>query len=203
MGSVSIDLSLANIWKNWYRFKQGKRKTKELEHFQYFLEENSRQLHFDLNNGIYQHGGYCKFIIHDNKRREILVASIRDRIVHRLLYEYLTEIYDKIFIYDVWSCRKNKGLVGAIERAQEFLKKYSKCYVWRSDIKKFFDNIDHEILIKTIFLKVSDQKATELLTKIISSYSVACQFEREREFAAKRNTDWQFNQPDLCQYLFK
>ena len=167
MGSVSIDLSLSNIWKNWYKFRQGKRKTKELEHFQYFLEENLRQLHFDLNSGQYQHGGYRKFIVEDTKRREISVADIRDRIVHRLLYEYLTEIYDKTFIYDVWSCRKNKGLVGAIERAQNFLKKYSKYYVWRTDIKKFFDNIDHQILMKILSLKIINLEATYLLKEII------------------------------------
>ena len=173
MGSVSIDLSLANIWKNCYRFKQGKRKTKELEHFQYFLEENLRQLHFDLNNGTYQHGGYRKFIVHDNKRREILVTNVRDRIVHRLLYEYLVGIYDKTFIYDVWSCRKNKGLVGAIERAQEFLKRYSKCYVWRLDIKKFFDNVDHEVLIKILSLRIIEPRVLYLLKKVIESCSVS------------------------------
>jgi len=183
IGSVSIDLSLSNIWKNWYKFRQGKRKTKELEHFQYFLEENLHQLHFDLNSEQYQHGGYRKFIAEDTKRREISVADIRDRVVHRLLYEYLSEIYDKTFIYDVWSCRKNKGLVGAIERAQKFLKKYSKYYVWRTDIKKFFDNIDHQILMKILSLKIINSEATYLLKEIIRNYSVP---ERERERERER-----------------
>lgn len=138
MGNSSINLSLANIWQSWYKFRRGKKSSKELEYFTYYLEQNLRQLWSDLNNGNYKHGGYKKFIVTDSKRREISVASVKDRIVHRLLYEYLTEIYNKTFIYDVWSCRKKKGLLGAIERTQKFLSKYTNYFVWRADIKKFF-----------------------------------------------------------------
>lgn len=53
------------------------------------------------------------------------MASVRDRIVHRLVYDFLVGIYDETFIYDAWSCRKGKGLLGAIERTQEFLMRYN------------------------------------------------------------------------------
>ncbi|MBI2632893.1 MAG: hypothetical protein HYW78_00690 [Parcubacteria group bacterium] len=178
MGNSSIDLSLANIWQSWFKFRTGKRKTKELEYFNYYLEQNLENLHFDLNSGRYKHGGYKKFIVTDNKRREISVASIRDRVVHRLLYEYLNKIYDKTFVYDAWSCRKNKGLFGAIERTQKFLNKHANFFAWRADIKKFFDNVDHQTLLEILFLKIRDNKTINILRKIISSYSVSI---RERE----------------------
>lgn len=181
MGSVSIDLSLANIWKSWYKFRRGKRKTKELDCFQYFLEKNLLQLYSDLNRNEYKHGGYKKFTVVDNKKRKISVATVRDRIVHRLLYEYLVEIYDKTFIYDAWSCRKGKGLIGAIERTQKFLRKYPDSFVWRSDIKKFFDNVDHQTLIKFLLLKITDNEAIVILKEIISSYSIYGAIKRERE----------------------
>ncbi len=178
MGNSSIDLSLANIWQNWFKFKIGKRKTKELDYFSYNLEQNLCDLFFDLNNDRYRHGGYQKFIVTDNKRREIKVASIRDRVVHRLLYEYLHEIYDKTFIYDVWSCRKGKGLLGAIERTQKFLLKYRNNFVWRADIKKFFNNIGQPTLLKILSLKIKDDRAMKILKEVIASYSVPI---RERE----------------------
>ena len=141
-----------------------------MENFQYYLEENLYQLFVDINSGKYRHGGYAKFIINENKRREISVANIRDRIVHRLLYSYLTEIYDKTFIFDVWSCRRSKGLIGAIERTQKFLGQYPRSFVWRSDIKKFFDNVDHKTILKIATLKISDQIVISLLTEVINSY---------------------------------
>lgn len=178
MGSVSIDLSLSNIWESWYQFRKGKRKTKELDNFQYFLEKNLRKLHSEFNSGAYRHGGYRKFIVNDNKRREVAVASVKDRIIHRLVYKYLVKIYDKTFIFDAWSCRKKKGLVGAIERAQTFLSKYPGGFIWRSDIKKFFDNVDHKILMDILCFRIVDPKAVYLLAKIIGSYSVPAKKEK-------------------------
>ncbi|MFC1756837.1 reverse transcriptase/maturase family protein [Patescibacteria group bacterium] len=168
----SIDLSIVNIWQIWFKFRKGKRKTKELEIFSYYLEQNLEALYSDLNADRYKHGEYKKFIVTDSKRREIRVADIRDRVVHRLLYEYLYQIYDKTFIYDVWSCRENKGLLGAIERAQRFISKYPNSFIWRSDIKKFFDNIDQQTLIEVLCLRIKDIKAINILKEVIKSYSL-------------------------------
>lgn len=172
MGSSSIDLSLSNIWQSWFKFRRGKKLTQELQRFNYYLEENLFALYDELNNGSYRHQGYRKFITTDSKRREISVASTKDRVVHRLIYEYLVEIYDKTFIFDVWSCRKNKGLTAAVERAQKFLNSYKRNFVWRADVKKFFDNIDQQKIIDIFSLKTSDEKAMALLKKIIASYSI-------------------------------
>jgi hypothetical protein len=92
-----IDLGLGNIWKAWFAFHKGKRKTLEMHEFQYHLEDRLCELHQDLNSGKYKHGEYRTFIVCDNKRREISVSPIRDRVVHRLLYDYLVPIWDKTF----------------------------------------------------------------------------------------------------------
>ncbi|MBI3627028.1 group II intron reverse transcriptase domain-containing protein [Candidatus Uhrbacteria bacterium] len=170
---MSIDLSLENIWNSWFLFKRGKQVNAEFEDFIYFLEPNLYTLYQDLNNGGYRHGGYKTFIVEDPKKREISVAGIRDRVVHRLLYEYLAVIYDRTFIFDVWSCRKGKGLTGAIERAQSFLKSSPRSFVWRADVKKFFDNVDHEVLKKTLRYKILNPNALAILDEVINSYSVA------------------------------
>jgi len=124
MGNEFIDLSLKNIRRSWCAFRKGKKATDELHNFQYYLEKNLYDLFINLNEGKYRHGNYRKFIVCDNKRREISVANIRDRVVHRLVYDYMKKIYDKTFIYDAWSCREGKGLLAAIERTARFLKRY-------------------------------------------------------------------------------
>lgn len=126
-----------------------------------------------MNNGRYCHGGYKKFIVSDNKRREISVASVRDRIVHRLVYDFLTPIYDKTFIFDAWSCRLKKGLLGAIQRAQDFLRKYPRAFVWKADIKKFFDSVDQKTLLKILSRRIKDAKNYSLLREIIESFEIS------------------------------
>lgn len=185
MGSSCIDLSLSNIWQSYFKFKKGKKPSQELENFNYYLEENLRFLHRDLNNNEYRHGRYRKFVVTDNKRREISVAGIRDRVVHRLIYEYLCKIFDKTFIFDAWSCRKNKGLIGAIKRAQRFLSQNPDGYIWRSDIKKFFGSIDQPTMLKIIFRKIKDPEAIGLLREIVGSYKIT-QNERESKYVCQK-----------------
>lgn len=152
------------------RFRKGKKSTPELDMFQFNLERNLFNLWRDLNSGAYRHGGYRKFIVCDNKKREISVSSIRDRVVHRLLYDYLVKIYDKTFIYDAWSCRKGKGLSACLDRVQNFIVEDAGGYVWKADIKKFFDNVDQEKLLSIISRRVKDEVDLWIIKEIICSY---------------------------------
>lgn len=195
-----LKCGLEDLWRSWYLFRQGKRRSPQLDHFSYYLEDSLYQLYRDIQDGTYRHGDYERFVVTDSKRRKISVASIRDRVVHRLLYEYLVPIYDKTFIYDAWSCRKNKGLIGAINRTQRLLGKYSRSYVWRTDINKFFDSVDQDKLLKMLGRKITDKKALGLLREVIESYS-ALERERESNERAARHGNRQFNQSNFCQYL--
>lgn len=127
-------------------------------------------LHTSLIKGSYKHGGYGYFEVSDSKRREVAVAPVRDRIVHRLIYDYLEPIWDKAFIYDAWSCRKGKGLHAATNRTMEFVSKYSNYWVWRADITKFFDSIDQQLLLQHVQRRLKCQTAICLIAEVLSSY---------------------------------
>ncbi len=113
-----LDLSLTNIWQAWRAFRAGKKPSREIIIFESDLERNLLLLCADLNNGSYQHGGYSHRIVNEKKRRDIAVATVRDRVVHRLLYDYLVPLVDPKLDYDVWSCRKGKGLHQALFRTK-------------------------------------------------------------------------------------
>jgi RNA-directed DNA polymerase len=200
MGNDSfIDLSLGNIWHSWFAFRKGKRATQEMHVFQYDLERNLRELYEELKDGAYYHGDYTHFTVCDNKRRRIAVAGIRDRVVHRLIYDYLVPIHDKGFIYDAWSCRKGKGLLACIERTQKFLTAHSHSYVWRADIRKFFDSVNHKVLLKILARRVHEPKASWLIREVIRSFPTV---QRERAYQEPaRYADRQPDQSDFRQYL--
>lgn len=91
--------------------------------------------------------------------------------MHRLIYDHLNKIYDKTFINDAWSCRLGKGLLGTIQRAQTFLQKYPQSYIWKADVKKFFDSVDQETLLKILSLRIRDKTTTDLLRNVINSFT--------------------------------
>jgi retron-type reverse transcriptase len=138
--------------------------------FEYNLEYNLLRLCADLNSDNYQHGSYTHKIVNEKKRRDIHVAEVRDRVVHRLVYDYLVPIVDSKFDYDVWSCRKGKGLYSALVRTQQLLSKYPNAWVWRADVTKFFDSVHKPNMEQMLRRHVSDKAALCLLGIVIDSY---------------------------------
>ena len=172
MGNSSdIDTSIAALYRAWRLFRPGKRASRAIIAFEYNLEAELARLAYDIEAGAYQHGAYEYFEVNDSKRRMIAVATVRDRVVHRLLYEYLMPLYDRTFVYDVWSCRPGKGLHGAVRRTQRHMQAYRDGWLWRSDIRKFFDSIDHEVLQALLRRRVTGRRALWLLDEVIESYS--------------------------------
>ena len=139
--------------------------------FESELELNLLKLCSDLNTGMYQHGGYNHRIVNEKKRRDIAVASVRDRVAHRLLYDYLVPIVDPRFDYDVWSCRTGKGLHSALRRTQQLEARFQNGWVWRADISKFFDNVEHLRLKDSLNRMIVDHNVLHLLDKVIDSYT--------------------------------
>lgn len=155
----------------WRVFIKGKRRSKVIDQFAYYIEYNLRQLTQQISNRTYVHNGYQRVIVHEKKRRDLAVASVRDRVVHRLVYDRLVNVYDKSFDADVWSCRTGKGLHKALLRSQNFLIKHNNSFVWRADIAKFFDHVNHQILINCLLNKLGqDDDSIWLCRQIISSY---------------------------------
>ena len=158
------------IYKAWQNFRRGKKPSLEIDRFQYDLFANLEQLNRDITNHNYHHGGYRKITVQEKKRRDLAVATVRDRVVHRLVYDQLIEIFDKTFDPDVWSCRKNKGLHKCLIRTQRLLKKHHDDFIWRMDIAKFFDHVDHEILKTCLCRRVRNLQTIQVCNEIINSY---------------------------------
>jgi len=168
-------ISVENLLASWQEFLRGKRKRMDVAEFSLKFFDNIHLLHEELKNKTYRHGGYQAFKINDPKPRDIHKAMVRDRLVHHAIYRTLYSYFDSKFIYNSYSCRKNKGTHRAINRFRDFGRKVSvnhtkTCWVLKCDIRKFFANIDHKIL-KTILAKhVFDTDVLLLLEQVIDSF---------------------------------
>lgn len=103
---------------------------------------------------------------------------VKDRFLHHAIFRILYPIFDKIFIFDSYSCRIGKGTHRAVKRLNKFARSIGKnntkaCFVLKCDIKKFFDSIDQVILLKLIGEKIKDKNVNWLIDKIVKSFSTA------------------------------
>jgi RNA-directed DNA polymerase len=165
--------SIYNIFEAWMAFKLGKSRKKDIVYFEYHLENNIFCLHKDLQEFKYKHSEYKYFQVFDNKKRDIYKADVRDRIIHQIVYKYLVSLYEPIFIADSYSSRKNKGHHRAINTLKYFIKLASpeeNCFVLKCDIKKYFNNINHNILLEVIKQKVVCAKTFNIIEEVVRSF---------------------------------
>lgn len=150
-----------NTMRNGIRFKAEGAKWK-LEQEKHLLKLKKMLL-----DQTYKHGAYQTFTVLDPKKRSILAAHLSDRVLHHAIYDVLTPLIDKKFIYHSYACRKNKGQHKAIDQAQKWCR--DSRYFMHLDIKKFFASIDREVLKKIISKTVKDIAVRSLLFEVIDS----------------------------------
>ena len=168
-------VSTDNLLEAWREFLRGKRGKQDVQEFGLRLMDNILTLHRELVNFSYAHGGYTAFNISDPKPRNIHKASVRDRLLHHAIYRKLYPFFNKLFIADSFSCRLDKGTHRALNRFREFGYKVSQnntrtVWVLKCDIKKFFANIDQEVLLSILAKHIDNQEVAGLLKEIVGSF---------------------------------
>jgi retron-type reverse transcriptase len=168
--------SIENLLEAWQEFLCGKRNKKDTQEFGRYMMKNIISLHKDLKERVYVHGKYESFKLSDTKPRDIHKSSVRDRLLHHAIYRVLYPYFDKKFVCDSYSCRLYKGTHKANERFKNLSRKVSKnntktCWILKCDIRKFFANIDHDILIQILEKHIKDKDTVWLLGRVIDSFN--------------------------------
>lgn len=174
------------LFSAWDAFKIDKRNKRDVARFEWHLEGNIFALHRALKNKTYRHGKYEGFYIRDPKQRHIHKASVRDRVLHHAIFSVINPIFEETFIPRSFSCRIGYGThkgVGTLERVTRRTSRNSTrdCFVLKCDVWKFFDSVDHDILLSILARRIKDDDAMWLLERIIESFSspTANLFERK------------------------
>jgi RNA-directed DNA polymerase len=166
--------SLNNIFEAWNKFRRGKSSKAGVMDFELHLEDNLFGLYEELLNSNYKHSAYKHFQIFDNKKRDIYKAEVRDRVVHQIIYDYLLSLYNPEFISDSYASRLGRGQYKAVDTFRYFIKlannECKSCFILKGDVRKYFDNIDQNILFDLIKEKIKCEKTLLIIREIIQSY---------------------------------
>ena len=159
----------------WKEFLCGKRSRGDVLRFGQYLMHNLISLHTDLVHKTYKHGGYKVRKISDPKPRILHIAPVRDRFLHHAVHRILYPFFNRKFQCDSFSSRKGKGIHKAMNRFRKFVYIVSKnnkkqCWVLKCDIRKFFANINHDILLSILKKYIVDTDIVWLCEGIIRSF---------------------------------
>jgi retron-type reverse transcriptase len=167
-------VSFENLVSAYKTFRRGKLFRNDVLAFDYRYEYELLDLERELLEKTYFPAKPKRFIIHEPKKRQIVAAQVRDRIVHHALCRVIEPVFEKRLIFDTYACRTGKGTLAAIERFEQFKHrllahfKEQEIYILKADIAKYFDNIDHNVLLGLIQERVLDGDVHWLIRRILS-----------------------------------
>lgn len=169
-------ISIENLLEAWEEFICGKKTRIDVQEFSKDLMANIISLHRDLTSKTYTHSAYQHFRISDPKPRDIHKATVRDRLLHHALHRMISPFFIRTFISDSHSCQIGKGTHRALKRFEQFARASSHnntqtTWVLKCDIRKFFANINQDILLEIIAKYITDQDIMWLLSTIVHSFN--------------------------------
>ena len=167
-------LSYENLMKAHLQSRKGKGDRKEIILFNLKQEEYIMWLYDELKSLKYKHVGYAIFYITEPKLRRIEKSKYIDRIVHRwYVNSFIKPYFVPQFIETSYACLENKGMHQACLDAQKAMKHckniWGEYYILKMDIKKYFENINKNILYDILQRKIKDSKVLWLTREILYS----------------------------------
>lgn len=168
-------VSDSNIYHSLKKVNKGKNKYRnDSNMFMKYITSNLAELKYDIIDGKYEPSGFICFTTCDRKRRKIEAPVFRDKLVQRMLFNVLIDIYEPLFISDSYACIRGKGTQRATLKIQEYMKEankmYNDPYILKLDISKFYPSIDREILKGLIDKTIYDSRMKDFLYKMLDSY---------------------------------
>lgn len=103
-----------------------------------------------------------------DEKRPISLASIKDKIIQRVLLLALNPYFDDIFSDKSYAYRSGKSTINAINRAQNFIdQKYH--YILKTDIDNFFESINHDKLLQILDKHIADKRIIKLISLFVQT----------------------------------
>ena len=173
--TLSREQLLADLYQAYYDARRHKRNKPYQLRFEADLERNLNALCDELYNRTYKPYPSTCFIITDPKKREVFAADFRDRIVHHLYYNYTHELYERTFIYDSYSCIRDRGTHFGIARLEQHIRQESQhytvpCYVLKMDISGYFMHINRQLLLSICLATLERMSVHRILKHVPTTW---------------------------------
>lgn len=161
-----------NLYHAFRDCSRGKRRKDGFRHYLPKHSENLKSLELEINKSQnYRWSGYREFWVHDPKKRLVMAAPFKDRIVHTAIYRVIEPIVDKTLGARTYACRRGMGNKRAAQRLSKQLQLMGKeRYCIKLDAKKYFQSIDHKKLLTKLLAKLPDNSVENILSSLIVSH---------------------------------
>jgi RNA-directed DNA polymerase len=100
--------------------------------------------------------------------RQLGIPTVLDRLIQQAIQQVLTPIFDPTFSESSYGFRPGRSAHQAVLAAKEFVNT-GRQWVVDIDLEKFFDRVNHDILMSRIARKVKDKRLLRIIRKYLQA----------------------------------
>ncbi|MCC4276136.1 group II intron reverse transcriptase/maturase, partial [Marinomonas communis] len=97
------------------------------------------------------------------------IPTVRDRVVQQTLADLLTPIFEEQFHPSSFGYRPKRSCHDAINKATMFMRRYGLNHVVDMDLSKCFDQLDHDLILKSLRKRITDGSVLRLIEQFLKS----------------------------------
>lgn len=161
-----------NLFQAFKECSRGKRSKKGYQSYLFAYGEKLKSIEEELKRTKdFRWSGYREFDVYEPKKRLVMAAPYRDRIVHTAIHRTLFPLVDPQMGARTYACRYGMGNHNAALRLWEQLKLMGKDrYCIKLDVRKYFETIPHDILLDRFLELLPDQSLDTIMKSLLASH---------------------------------
>lgn len=140
-----------------------------------------KRVHTELETGQYQPSPVRRVEIDkpDGGIRQLGIPTVIDRVIQQAIAQVLTPIFDPAFSDHSFGFRPGRNGQQAVKQVQSIIKEGRRIAV-DVDLSKFFDRVNHDLLMTYLGRKVKDKRLLKLIKRYLRAGLIDNQRYRER-----------------------
>ena len=135
------------------------------------LRAKVADLHARVHRGSYRASPVKRVWIPkaDGRQRPLGIATLEDKIVQQAVVTVLTQIYEEDFLGFSYGYRPGRAQHQALDAVSVGITRKKVNWILDADIQGFFDNLDHEWMLKFLQHRIADKRILRLVRKWLTA----------------------------------
>lgn len=135
-----------------------------------YIRDNKEKLVQSLLEGSYEPQPVKKVMIPKagGGERQLGIPTVVDRLVQQAILQVITPMFEGSFSESSYGFRPGRSAHGALKQASEYVR---SGYVWvvDMDLEKFFDRVNHDILMSRLARRIGDKRLLKLIRRYLTA----------------------------------